>query len=295
MFFNAQPSYRTGVLLVVLAGTFWSLMGIGLRSIEEANVWQICFFRSCALIPFLLLIITVHSFGNPIKIMRNVGIPGIIGGFGLFMAFVAGIYAVQVTTVANAMFLFAAAPFFAAFLGWVVLKEKVRAETWICMFIGFIGIAIMVWQGATLGHLNGNLSAILSALGFAVFTIALRWGKLNDMMPTVIIGGIITILASGLICFTENFTLIISLHDIIISMLMGIFQVGTGLVLYTIGSKSVPAAELTLLSMTEVLLGPLWVWIIFDEIAGFYTILGGLMLLGSIAGNAISGAKITRL
>jgi drug/metabolite transporter (DMT)-like permease len=72
---------------------------------------------------------------------------------------------------------------------------------------------------------------------------------------------------------------------------MGVFQVGAGLALYTIGSKVVPAVELAFLSMTEVLLAPLWVWLFMGETAGFQTLLGGAILLLAIAANAISGLR----
>ena len=159
------------------------------------------------------------------------------------------------------------------------------------MAVAVVGISIMVWEGISLGRMSGNLAALLSALGFAVFTIALRWRKLDDMMPTVFLAGIFAIITSGIVCYSAGYTLAIPLNDILISLSMGVFQVGAGLTIYTVGSKAVPAAELALLSMTEVVLGPLWVWIVLGEVAGFYTLLGGAVLLAAIAGNALSGLR----
>ncbi len=266
-------------------------MGLGVRYMEVANVWQILFYRSCALAPFLFLVIALRSGGRPIPVIRKVGAAGVVGGLGLVFAFSGGIFALQSTTVANAMFLFAAAPFFAALLGYFILREGVRKATWIAMAFAVIGISVMVWEGISLGHVSGNLAALLSALGFAVFTIALRWRKLNDMMPTVFLAGIFAIVTSGIVCYAAGYTLHIPLNDILISLSMGVFQVGAGLTIYTIGSKAIPAAELALLSMTEVVLGPLWVWIVLGEVAGFYTLLGGAVLLAAIAGNALSGLR----
>ena len=207
------------------------------------------------------------------------------------MAFAGGIYAIQTTTVANAMFLFASAPFFAAILGWIILRESVRRATWIATAIGTVGIAIMVIDGISVGHVIGNISALLSALGFAIFTIALRWGKLGDMLPAVFLAGIFAIIVSGILCVLNNYEFLLSTNDALIALSMGVFQVGAGLAIYTIGSKVVPAAELALLSMTEVLLGPFWVWLFLGETASVYTLIGGVILLLAITGNALTGIR----
>ncbi len=284
-------NYASGVVLVLLSGVFWSSMGLGVRMIEAANVWQILLYRSIALAIFLFVIISIRSGYKPLQKIKKSGLAGAIGGASLVMAFAGGIYAIQTTSVANAMFLFAAAPFLAAFFGWIVLRESVRRATWIAMTAAIVGIAIMVLNGISLGRLAGNLSALASACGFAIFTIALRWGKLEDMLPAVFMAGIFAIITSGLVCWFMDYGYTIPTNDVAIAILLGVFQVGLGLVVYTIGSKVVPAAELALLSMTEVLLGPLWVWLFLGETAEFYTLLGGSVLMLAIAGNALSGLR----
>ncbi len=159
------------------------------------------------------------------------------------------------------------------------------------MSFASIGIAIMVTDGISTGQAAGNLSAILSALGFAVFAIALRWGKLDDMLPAVFLAGTFAILTATVICRLEGYDLSVPRNDILIALAMGVFQVGLGLTIFTIGSKVVPAAELALLSMTEVLLGPIWVWLFLGETASSYTLFGGLILMLAIAGNAVSGLR----
>lgn len=284
-------NYRQGVFLVLLAGVCWSTMGLGIRFMEAANTWQILFYRSWALAPFLFLVITRRSGGKPVETIRRAGPAGVVGGLGLVLAFSGGIFAIQATTVANAMFLFAAAPFFAAVLGWVVLRESVRKATWVAMLVALSGVGLMVWEGISLGRMSGNIAALISALGFSIFTVALRWRRLNDMMPTVFIGGVLAIIFSGGICYGADYGLVIPLNDILIAFSMGVFQVGAGLTLYTIGSKTVPAAELALLSLTEVVLGPVWVWMVFGERVDFYTLLGGGILLIALLGNALSGLR----
>ncbi len=266
-------------------------MGLGIRFIEAANVWQILFYRSLALVPFLFLIIAARSGGKPLPAIRKVGLAGIIGAVALVFAFTGGIFAIQRTTVANAMFLFAAAPFLAALLGLLILRERVRSATWWAMSLAMVGIATMVWEGISLGRLSGNIAALISALGFAVFTIALRWRKLDDMMPTVFLAGIFAIIISASVCKLAGYSLVLPMRDILIALSLGVFQVGAGMVIYTMGSRAVPAAELALLSMTEVVLGPFWVWIVLGETAGAYTLLGGAILLAAIAGNALSGLR----
>jgi DME family drug/metabolite transporter len=288
---SVNLTYFNGVLLVLLAGVFWSTMGLGIRNIEAANVWQILLYRSFSLSIFLFILIAFRSGFRPIQSIKKAGIAGIIGGWGLVVAFSGGVYSIQTTTVANAMFLFASAPFFAAIFGWFILRESVRKSTWIATSVAALGIAVMVVDGFAAGHMIGNISALLSALGFAVFTIALRWGKLEDMLPAVFLSGIFAFIVSAIICNFGEFKLVLSVNDSSIALAMGVFQVGAGLAIYTIGSKVVPAAELTLLSLTEVLLGPLWVWIFVGETASFYTLAGGVILLIAIAGNALTGLR----
>ncbi|MDH3376128.1 MAG: DMT family transporter [Gammaproteobacteria bacterium] len=286
-----HPGYRRGLILVLLAGACFSSMGLGIRLMEVANVWQILFYRSCALAPFLFVILSVRSGGTPFVVIRKAGLAALYGGVGLVFAFASGIYAIQSTTVANAMFLFASAPFFAALLGRLLLHENVRPATWVAMVFAMAGIAIMVVEGIAAGDIVGNIAAIISALGFAAFTIALRWRKLEDMLPAVLLAGVFAIVTAAMMCVVSGYSFVIPARDIGISLTLGVFQIGVGLTIYTIGSKSVPAAELALLSMTEVLLGPLWVWFFLGEIAGLYTLIGGAILLAAIAGNAISGLR----
>jgi len=283
---------RRGLIFVFMAGVLWSTVGLGIRMIDEATVWQILLYRSISLSLFLATVIYLRSRANLFKVVKAAGLPGCIAGLALVGAYSGGIYGIQSTSVANAMLLFASAPFMAAILGWIFLREKVRKATWIAILFAILGIGIMV-QDKTQGGaaLLGNLAALGSAFGFAVFTVALRWGRSGDMLPAVFLSGIFAIFITSSICLFSGLPFQISVNDTSISMGMGVFQVGAGLVLYTLGSKTLPAAELTLLSLAEVLLGPLWVYLFLNEVATFNTLFGGLVLLLAIAGNAISGAR----
>jgi drug/metabolite transporter (DMT)-like permease len=283
---------RRGLIFVFMAGVLWSTVGLGIRMIDEATVWQILLYRSISLSLFLAMVIYLRSHGNFLKVVKAAGLPGCIAGLSLVGAYSGGIYGIQSTSVANAMLLFAAAPFMAAMLGWIFLRERVRKATWVAILFAILGIGIMVQDKTQSGAaLLGNLSALGGAFGFAVFSVALRWGRSGDMLPAVFLSGIFAIFITSTICSFNGLSFRISVNDTSISMGMGVFQVGAGLVLYTLGSKTLPAAELTLLSLAEVLLGPLWVYLFLNEVATLNTLLGGLVLLLAIAGNAISGAR----
>ncbi len=284
-------AHRFGVLFVFAAGVLWSTVGLGIRLIEEAGVWQILLYRSVAMALFLYAVIRIRSGESPFSQLRRMGFPAVVAAFALLAAYSGAIYAIQNTSVANSMLLFATAPFLTAILGWIFLREAVRKTTWLAIGVALAGIAVMVADKSGSGAFAGSLSALGSAFGFAVFTVALRWGRTGEMLPSVFLSGLFGVIVTFLICQYEGTSLIISFNDGAFSMGMGVFQVGAGLVLYTIGSRSLPAAELALLSLAEVLLGPIWVWMFLGETATANTMVGGVILLAAIAGNALSGKR----
>ena len=283
--------YGRGVLFVFLAGILWSTVGIGIRLMESAVVWQILFYRSISLSVFLFIILYWSKKENPFLLAYRSGLAGLVGGLALVAAYTGGVYSIQQTSVANAMLLFATAPFFAAILGKLVLGESVRKTTWIAIAIAILGVFVMVLDKVGAFSLLGNFAALGSAIGFAIFTITLRWGRAGEMMPAVFISGLLAIPIMAVVCFKLGIAIEISNHDRLLALGMGVFQVGLGLVLYTIGSKSIAAAELVLLSLAEVILGPFWVWLFLEETASKFTLVGGSILVLAIAGNALSGQR----
>ena len=287
----AVDTHKHGLLFVFAAGILWSTVGLGIRMIEDAVVWQILLYRSISMSLFLYMVIRLRSGESPFLQIRRIGLPVVVAGLSLVAAYSGGIYAIQNTSVANAMLLFATAPFMAAVLGWLVLREPVRAATWIAIAVALGGILIMVSDKTGDVAVQGSLAALGSALGFAVFTVALRWGRSGEMLPSVFLSGLFAIVITFGICQILELSVVLSLQDGGVAMGMGVFQVGAGLILYTLGSRSLPAAELTLLSLAEVLLGPLWVWLFLNETASLNTLVGGAVLLIAIAGNAVSGKR----
>ena len=288
-------THTHSLLLVFTAGILWSTVGLGIRLIQEADVWQILLYRSVSLTIFLFIVIRMRSSDTPLIQVRHAGLRGVIAALSLVVAYAGGIYALQTTSVANAMLLFAAAPFLAAVLGWGILRERVHSGTWTAICFAIVGIGIMVSNQTFGGSLKGSFAALGSALGFAAFTVTLRWGKESEMLPSVFLSGIFGVVITAAICMGLGLPLAISLQDSGISIGMGVFQVGAGLVLYTLGSKALPAVELTLMSLAEVLLAPLWVWLLLGETVASNTLAGGCVLLGAIAGNAIFSTRARSL
>lgn len=281
----------TGIALVLTAGVLWSFMGLAIRNIEVAGTWSILFWRSLGMLAVLFGFITWRSGGHPIQPLKSVGLTGMIGGISLVVAFAGAIFAIQSTTIANAVFLFSAAPFLSALLGWLILREPIRRTTWIAIAVAGIGMFIMVREGLAAGALAGNIAALLSASGFATFTIALRWGKLSDMMPAVAFGGVFSAIVAAVVLAILDQPLLVPTRDIAISVAMGGGVLATGMILYTLGSRSIPAAELTLLSLIEVMLAPVWAWLFLNETATGATFIGGAILFAAVAFNAFSAGS----
>ena len=283
--------YGTGVVMVLVAGVLWSFQALMIRQIEDAGPWAVLAWRSLALLPVLLVFMAWRTGGSPWPVIRKAGLAGVLGGIGLVAAMGGAILAFQSTTVANAAFLFAAAPFLAAVLGRIILGEVVAPRTWGAISLALVGIFVMVGDGLAAGVLLGNVAALISALGFAAFSVALRWRRVEDSLPASILGAGFAAMVGALATVTLGQPLIVPATDLMWCVLMGIGTLAGGMVLYTFGSRVVPSAELTLLSNTEVLLAPFWVWLVLGETASPATFVGGGVVLVAILFNAYSGVR----
>lgn len=286
-----DPLYLRGVGLVLLAGCFFSLGGILIRLVEAASEWQILFYRSLALLLALLLVLALRKGRALLAAFRAAGLTAAVGGLCLSAGFTCFIFSLTHTTVANTLFLLSASPFLAAVLGWLVLGEGVRRATWLTMAIAMGGVGVMVADGFAGGDPFGDLTALGAALTFAGFTVALRRGRAVDMLPTVCLAALFTLIIAGAMAQLTGAGLSVSARDLALASVMGAVQIGAGLFAFTLGSRHVPAAELALLSLSEVVLGPIWVWLGIGEVPSGSTLLGGAILLGAIVGNASSGLR----
>jgi drug/metabolite transporter (DMT)-like permease len=269
----------------------WSTIGLVVRQIEEAGAASVMFWRSAGLLPVLWAFLHWRTGGRVLASMRAMGLPGLVGAMGLVAAYAGALYALQATTVANAVFLYSAAPFFAALLGWIALGERVPMTTWVAMGLAGAGIFVMIGGGIEGGRMDGNIAALISAAGFAVFSVSLRWGHVEDSLPIVLMGGILSMIAAFGLAPLLGQTVAANPHDIAVAMALGAVVLTGGMMLYTYGSKALPTAELTLMSSIENILAPLWVWLLLGETASSTTLLGGAMVLAAVMGNALMGAR----
>jgi DME family drug/metabolite transporter len=286
-----EASFIRGRALVLLSGVLMSIGGPLIRLLDSANEWQFLSYRACALAVVLLIVIAVRHPGRCLATMRASGWSAVIAGCCLASAFVGFVFSITHTTVANTLFLLSAAPFAAALLGWLVLGETVSRATWLAMLGALTGVAVMIGEGIADSDLFADLAALGAALGFAGFSVALRHGREVDMVPAVLFAGIISGVTSAVVALTMGTGLDISLRDAGLAFTYGGVGIAGGLLLFTLGSRYVPAAELTLLSLTEVILGPIWVWLAFAEEPSRATLLGGAILLASIAAQTVHGAR----
>ena len=270
-----------GALLVILAGVLWSTVGVAVKSMDEANSFQILFYRSLSL-TFYIGIISLVFYNNILFLIAKNFRSYFLGGLFLFCAYLGGIYSLQHTSAANALILFACAPIITAFLAVYILREIISVSTIVSIALALCGVLIMVWNDFGDASFKGNLAAIGSAFGFALFTINLRHNKNLEMLPSVFASGVIGVSITSFIIFMSGISFMIPKKDLLISLSMGVFQVGSGLVLYTIGSKVLGSTQLTILSLGEVFLGPLWVWIAIGEEIYLNTLIGGIIIFIAI-------------
>ena len=277
---------KFAIPLVVFAGLLWSFGPLVVRNMDEPGLvpWQYLCGRG---IVIFFLLNCYLFFDEGIKFYKNylkIGISGIIGGVGLGTAMITFIWSITNTSVAITLLCLAAMPFITSLLGFLFLREKISFSIWIAIIVATIGLGIMAFDSASLGSVNGLIFGISSAFGFSIFSVSLRWRNETPKFTTVAV--------AGLFCFLFSIVIIIQndLNFLASSKNEGLFAVhGTlvclGLILYSIGSKTIPAAELTLLSLTEVIGGIFWVWIpIFgiNEIPSNSTIIGGFLIFMSI-------------
>ena len=282
-----DSSYARGILLVMVAGGFWSLGGILVRLIEAAGPWQILLVRSASLSIALFMVLLVRHRGALLGELRGIGLDGVVGALCLGVAFTGFIFSLIHTSVANAVFMLSASPFVAAPLAWMLLGEPVRRGTWIAMSLALVGVAVMVAGGIDAGALFGNLAALAAVLGFAGFAVTLRRKRLTDSLTLACLAGIFTAVAAA--ALVDDFAY--STYDFAVCAVMGVIQIGAGMVLFTLGSRHVPAVELTLLSLTEVVLAPIWVWLWIAETPRPWTLIGGAVVIAALIGHALSGMR----
>ena len=277
---------KTAVPVVLFAGLLWSFGPFVVRHMNDPHLvpWQYIFGRGLTIFVILNLYLFFEEGINFYKNYTKIGLSGVIGGSGLGIAMITFIYSITNTSAAITLLCLAAMPFFTALLAFLFLKEKISLNVWVSIIIASVGIAIMAIGNTADNSSIGFIFGITSSIGFSVFSVTLRWRKETPKFTTVAFAGLfcftfatIVILSNDLVFFATSYnSSMFSLHGTIVCF---------GLILYSIGSKAIPAAELTLLSLTEVIGGIFWVWIPIlgiNEVPSTNTIIGGFFLFISL-------------
>ena len=277
---------KIAIPVVLFAGLLWSFGPLVVRYMDQPNLvpWQYLFTRGLIIFCILNIYLFFLEGKNFYQNYYKIGFSGIIGGSGLGIAMITFIWSITNTSAAITLLCLAAMPFISALLGFLFLKEKILLNVWFAIIIAVIGIIIMALGNINQSSLIGLAFGLTSAFGFSVFSVSLRWRKETPKFTTVAFAGIFCAITAAIVLFNSNSSFISSSYN------EGLFAVhGTlvclGLILYSIGSKAIPAAELTLLSLTEVIGGIFWVWLPLlgiNEVPTNNTIIGGFLIFMAI-------------
>ena len=277
---------NSAILIVLFAGILWSFGALVVRYIEDARSipWQYLFFRGVT----IFLILNIYLFFKEGKSFtdnyKKIDLSVVIGGLGFATAFMGFIWSITHTSAAVTLLMLAAMPFMTAILGYIFLKEKVSFTTLTAIILAAAGITFMAFSSSQIGTLFGLLAGLLSALGFSIGSVSLRWNKRTPTFTTVALAGLFCAIISFVMIIFSDSNVFTTFRNSSLSALHGTL-VCSGLILYSIGSKNLPAADLTLLSLTEVLGGIFWVWLPIlgiNEIPTTNTIIGGFILTFAI-------------
>ena len=277
---------KIAIPVVLFAGILWSFGPLVVRYMDNPDMvpWQYIFGRGLTIFLLLNLYLYFEEGVNFYKNYKKVGRSGIIGGCGLGVAMITFIYSITNTTAAITLLCLAAMPFFTAILAYLFLKEKISINVWISIALASIGIIIMALGNTEKNSLLGFLFGITSSIGFSVFSVTLRWRRETPKFTTVAVAGLFCFLVATIMILLSKQPFFSSSYNSSMFSLHGTL-VCLGLILYSIGSKAIPAAELTLLSLTEIIGGIFWVWLpIFgiNEVPTTNTIIGGFFLFISL-------------
>jgi len=277
---------KIAIPVVLMAGIIWSFGPLVVRHMNEPNLvpWQYIFARGLTIFLVINLYLFFEEGKDFYKNYFKIGVSGIIGGSGLGIAMITFIYSITNTSAAITLLCLAAMPFFTALLGFLFLKEKISINVWIAIVIATIGIIIIALGNTQKSSLLGLVFGMISSIGFSIFSVTLRWRKETPKFTTVAFAGFFCVTVSGIIILINDMVFLSTSYNGALFSLHGVL-VCMGLILYSIGSKAIPAAELTLLSLMEVIGGIFWVWVPFlgiNEIPTTNTIVGGFFLFMSI-------------
>ena len=272
------------ILLMTIGSVAISFNGLVLRNIETADDWTIIFYRALSFsITIFIYLFFIHKKRIFKKIIQ-IGISGLIGGFVLGISNVCFILSMTTTSVANTVFTISLIPFITALFSLLILKEKLAQITVYTMIAAFFGVLMMFYGSLKIGELWGNMLALITAISFSIYTIIIRSNKNIDMLPCLLISGI---MAMGLTSFQNVGSLQISPHDFFLCFLLGgVLSVFVNCC-FVFATSHLIAAEATLFFFIEIALSPFWVWLFLNEIISPNTLIGAIIILISILIRAL--------
>ena len=277
---------KAAIPLVLLAGLLWSFGPYVVRNIDAASTvpWQYLFTRGLVIFLLLNFFLYLEEGKNFYKNYLKIGLSGAIGSVGLAIAMISFIWSITNTTAAITLLCLAAMPFITALLGFLFLNEKISLGVWISIIIAAIGIIIMALSNDNTNSIGGLIFGLAAALGFSIFSVSLRWRKETPKFTTVSTAGLLCCLISALVIINQDLSFLSTSKNQSLFATHGAL-VCIGLILYSVGSRHIQAAELTLLSLTEVIGGIFWVWVPMlgiNEVPSNNTIVGGFLIFLSI-------------
>ena len=287
IFLNKIP----GPILIFLGALCLSFGGLIVKSFEGSTEWQILFWRQFFFAITIVVYLLFAYKKNFFNVFIKSGIPGFLAGFFLSLGFSAYVFAMYYTTVANTLFIITTETIFLAFFGYIFLKEKINLVTFISIILGMSGVLLIVGSSLSIQSSEqflGNIVAFVMPISFAILVVIIRKYPNVDMVPSQFTAGIF----AALIGYLVSTKLSISNHDLFLAFLAGVFQIGFGFILITVGSRTTPAAVVGILMLTEAVFGPLWAWLFINEIPPTSVIIGGGIIIVAIIFEFIFGKKI---
>ena len=275
---NNLTDQQKGSLLAFVAVMFITPDSLFIR-LSNIDTWGLVFYRG--IIPFLtvflgmLLIYKLNFF----KIFINSGIHGLIYVITFSITNITFVVSIQNTNVANTLVMIATAPMLSAVLSAIFLKEPTDKKTLISIIITFISVIYIFSDSFKLGNVYGDVLGFVTAIGLAIGAVTIRSAKSKNLVPAAVVGKLFV--GTFALFFIESFVL--ENRDLIIVPLMCILCVAIPFVLVTIAPRFIPAAEVNLFFLLETIIGPIWVWLIIKEQPTTETLIGGIVIIITIA------------
>jgi drug/metabolite transporter (DMT)-like permease len=267
---------RRGQIYVALAAVAWSTAGVLQRQLTldaSTQVFGRAAFAGAALLGYVAIV----ERGQVLRGFKSVGGAGIAVALCVAIASGSFIGALNHASVARVLFILAVAPVLAALLAWATLGEPISRRTALAMALALSGVAVMLGSPGE-ASLTGNGLAFLAALAFSVMIVITRWRHEVSMAPATCLSQ--AILVAAFLPFATPGS--ISGDDLAWLAALGIGQIGLGFALLTVGARLIPAAQVGLITLLEVVLGPVWVWLALDERPGTLTLVGGTIVIAAI-------------